>query len=331
MTNESIINRVRKLLALAAEGSGATEAEAALAAARAAEIMEEHGLRTAQLEAGGGLGERRVDDQGEGGAFYRWQPELMAAIAESCFCHCEIVHESVAHGVGYRQRSVRGGFRLIGRESAVVSARVMFDYLNSTVWRLSRESGADTPRWFRRGCAERLGERLRHRHYEVLREQKEKAEAETERQAQSGSGNGTALVVVLEDYALRERDLNDDLRRGQPPGTTAARREESLRRSREQLEMQRRLVAEGVPPEIAWDMVYLNMTRERAEQYEAARSKQEQAPPRRQRKRRDRGPSAQETREQRARDSQSWATGRQTGDEVSLDRQVAEQEKRRIG
>jgi len=44
MTRERALERIRKLLALAAPGSGAAEEEARTAAVQAARLMSEHGL-----------------------------------------------------------------------------------------------------------------------------------------------------------------------------------------------------------------------------------------------------------------------------------------------
>ena len=53
-----VVERIKKLLALAKD-KGATEAEASVAAAKAAEIMEDYGLTMMAVESSGGEAEGR--------------------------------------------------------------------------------------------------------------------------------------------------------------------------------------------------------------------------------------------------------------------------------
>jgi hypothetical protein len=244
-TENKIIDRVRKLMALAADGSGATEAEASTAAAMAAAIMEEHGLAMAAVVAGGGQGEGRTSENVVGGAFFNYQTELMEAVAESCFCFVEVTGKLRGRHV------VRDGFRIIGRVSAVASTQVLFDYLDGTIMRLCREAKPEVPKWFRRGMAERIGERLKQRHAEKLAEQEAAAKAQRDAAAAAGSGNGTALTVTLVDYQQDERDLNEDLRRGLAPGTTRSRRDAAERKDKERNDQMESLQKEGLSYSVA--------------------------------------------------------------------------------
>lgn len=308
-TDTKIVDRIKKLLALAASGSGATEAEASTAAAKAAEIMEEYGLTTMAVEMSGGVGESRGRDgvKVDAPAWYRG---IMEALAESFFCHVDLVK------TGKRQFE----FRLIGRMSSVTSARLTFEYLSAAVWRLSRQvKDGGSPHYFRCGCAERIAERIRDRHVARLKAQKEEAEARTA----SGQTNG-ALVVTLVDLEHRERCLNEDFRRGLKPGTT----EERINKSRADTAVKEarvaELVAQGIAHGVAWNMVWFNWDRAKAEEYEAAYLKAQAKA----RARSDRWTKSDQQkwesyqRQQNKRSHPSWMSGRQVGDKVSLDQQI---------
>lgn len=338
-----IVERVRKLLALSASGSGATENEASTAAAMAAALMEEHGLEMARVVAAGGEGESREDDTRSGGAFHYYQEELMGYVAESCFCYVETTWTTNAKG-----DRVRDGFRLIGRKSAVASARVLHDYLDKTIMRLSKEAKPEVPKWFRRGMAERIGERLRDRHRETLRRQEAEAEAERERQrvraTHPGSApTGTALVVTLQDYQRDEEELNTDVRLGRAPGTTRKRREEAEAKAAETERRIGALQAEGHSFNVAYWMVVSGNTLEEAQTREASvaarQAAQEESAPETEaqrarrlarEERRDERQREEWRREQRKRSSSSWRTGRQVAENVGLDKQVDSRKQERL-
>jgi hypothetical protein len=74
-----LIQRIQKLLALAAEGSGASEAEANSAMEKAQAIMNEHNLTLATIAATGGKGsEARAKEAMDGQAMFDYQRNLMA-------------------------------------------------------------------------------------------------------------------------------------------------------------------------------------------------------------------------------------------------------------
>lgn len=326
MTTEKIIDRIRKLLALADTGRGATEAEASLAAAKAAELMEEYGLSTMTVEMSGGKGEARASNK-IGSTHEPWHLPLMVAIAESCFCFVD--HERVG---SYRKFE----FRLIGRQSAVTTAGIMFDYLRKTIARLSREALVESAFRFRCGCTERIVERLQERHATTLRRQKQDADERAARQRASGeTATANALVVTLVDYEQHERDLNEDYRMGLEPGTTARRRAAREAAAKAAEARLNALVAEGIPYGVAWNMVYLNHTRERAEQYEAQWTKDQDTKAKRSRRRKewtqaDERAWQSEQRRRERKTSSSWTAGRSAGDSVGLDPQVSKSSTRSL-
>src|SRR5882672_11177221 len=83
-----IATLINKLLVLSKDG-GATEAEAALAAEKAQQLMTEHNLSFAHVEAAGGKSgddAKRTSDNVSHRQVYKWQRTLMAALAELNFC-----------------------------------------------------------------------------------------------------------------------------------------------------------------------------------------------------------------------------------------------------
>jgi hypothetical protein len=335
---DRVLDRIRKLLRLASDARG-NEHEAALAARRAGELMEQHGLSTAVIEAAGGVGEGRVSKDAE--SFERgrapWMAELMRAVAEASFCLCEVEHI----GSGKKQRMT---FRLFGRESAVAGAFALADYLKQTIWRLSGAPGVERPHYFRSGCAERLGERVREGHAAALAEQRAEAERAQRESAARAKHPGawhtsTALTVILADAAAAAAAANEELRRGLPPGTLAAERAAAAAERAARERDYQKLIADGIEQGVAWNMVFMNMTHARAVEYEAewqvrnsVREESEQTRRRRtRREEREREASFRRyLREQERKSDPSWVAGREKGDEVSLARQLSEDRGRRL-
>jgi len=328
-----VIQRVRKLLALAADG-GATEAEAQLAAEKAREIMAENGLSTATVEASGGAGEARLDTRMSGLAGQWYQPPLMEAVCKACFVHVDRTYKNDRAG-----RTLGDGYRMIGRESGIATAQVLFEYLCQTIERMARETtGLSKPKWFRRGMSERLIERINARHEQALAEQARAAREQNVRAQHPGSAStSNALVVVLEDYVQKEHDLNEDMRRGWPAGTTAANRAkeqaemaawsvEYERKSRERRAATEKLVVElGVLWEVAAYMV-AGFTREHAEEL-AAPPKPETEAQRRKREAKEERERQRSSRrnEEHKRLSPEWRAGRVAAESVGLDPQIKNQ------
>lgn len=312
MTDSKIVDRIKKLLAMT-ESRGATEAEAAVAAAKIQEMLEEHGLEMAQIDLEGGAGERRTQGRAGAAGFRRerWSETLMRAVAESCFVEPIVL----------RDGPKVMGFALVGRESAVVSAEVLYDYLSGVVVRLASQCDGS---WsaFRFGCAERLASRLEQRHRERLDEQRRQATV----RAATGETAG-ALVIVLEDYAQRERDLNNDYRRGVAPGTTKGERDESERKFREEKRRISELQAQGKSWDVAWWMVAYDMSEEQAIAQEERLSKVSvQEPPKSHKKQRQR---YYVDFDERRRQHPDYRRGSRAADDVSLDQQI-DADKRRL-
>jgi hypothetical protein len=219
-----IIARIKKMMTLAQHGS-ANEGEANNAAEMAQRIMLEHNISMAQIDSHSpDDGSKRSKVLDEGNAKYAFQRELMEACAEVNFVYQEVRYDRK----GTYPKAI--GYTLIGREANVVATRTLFEYLFETTERLGRDYvGNDSLAYsipansFKEGCAARLGERLRQRHQESLRQQAREAR-ERNAAAQHPAASGTALVVVMTDYAQEEKDRNEDLRLGKPEGYTSHRR-----------------------------------------------------------------------------------------------------------
>lgn len=324
--DKKVLDRVRKLLALAADG-GATEGEAASAAEFARKIMAENGISNATIEAGGGQGEGRTKDGSTGRTGKRWMRDIMEALARSSFVTTD-------WHPGYRGRA--GRWELWGRESAVVTVKLMHEYLVRTVDRVARERGSPTDELFKEAMGDRIAQRLAERHDTAMAAQKREAEAQPQPSASPGSNS---LVVVLEDYAQKERDLNDDLRNGLEPGETERRRlqrnMEYQQRVAEREQKRAALFAEGLS-ELIVDLIMQGFTRDRAEAL-AAEQPEPQVESEKARKKRHEEYQRWEERNRRHQEKQaarrgspSYRAGRIAGDSVGLDTQVGQAETKKI-
>lgn len=350
--SEKIITLINKLLALSKDG-GATEAEAALAAEKAQELMTEHNLSMATVEAAGG-------DSGEGGVrvkdglnhrqVYNWQKQLMAHVAELNFCHCMLRYEQ-RNGY-YNPTKVFNGYQLIGRAANVASTRVMFEYLLQTINRVAK-GHLDPKEFFTRfghsfkeGMADRIVERLQERRRHEVEEQEKKAR-EANVRAQHPSSAGNALVVVLKDFVQDETDLNNDMVKGWEPGTTSRNRRKSEERqvkwAAEQEAKRIALRAEWVArdPTLGDDWLYylergydLDFVRKLMKPDPAKPETERQKLKREERERNERNERNREwskyQRENARLDQRGYAAGIQAGDNVGLDRQMDEDRKRRL-
>lgn len=200
MTNERILDRVRKLLKLSHSNN---EHEAANAAVRAAELMSEHAISEAMLEVvkaddepAPHIAERIVEDgldiEEQTKQRVAWRDRILSPLALRFNCECFY---------GGRENSNLIAF---GRESNVAAWRYTGMYLIAEVDRLADEAwlkeGADLaavgqrPRtWksaFRLGAADVIYERLYAEYYK--RKEKEKAHAEAKAKELAAAAGETA-------------------------------------------------------------------------------------------------------------------------------------------
>lgn len=314
---EAIADRIQKLLALA--NNNPNEHEAAAATEKAQALLEAYNLDLMEL---GGKDAGRKDTKLKGG-LYRWQRGLWEEIASLNFCMYWSI-KGMTRGSKYEHR-------LLGREVNVASTRVMAEYLEQTIERLTREQFNNDPkRYFskagiayREGMADSLCGRLRERRYEQKKQaEREKREQEATSKHPGAAQTENALTVI--DVASSENDLNHDFLNSWEPGTTAQRRKvreaESERYMEEARARQRAreeadaLLRETNPDE--WQ----RLRDEEAKQQEKWRKREE-----RNAKRRKgyayTGPKVRH---------ESYHAGYDKGGEISLDQQVSKTDTRKI-
>ncbi len=331
--DKSIINRIQKLLALAAKDSGATESEANSAMEKAQAIMSEHNLTMATIAATGKAGtEARTKEGLDGQAMFDYQRDLMSAIAETNYCYVSIIYS-------HKGRSTKAiGYRLIGTESNVMTTKVMFEYLMQTINRLVLiEVNNDYRQRMSRyaiswctGCANRLRDRIKERHDNYLADQKKEADQTRKAAQHPASPSHGALVVVMEDYAQKERDLNEDFRMGREPGATARLRSE--RDAKEKERRQKKIaeaLAAGFSQEVAEAFAgYLFDSLQEAHDWVHGIEKEKtEAEKAKEAKEDERWYRRQQSREEKAlakRDWSAYAKGSNAGSSISLDRQVGQ-------
>lgn len=352
--DRKVIERVKKLLALAND-AGATEHEAALAAERAREIMAANGISNATIEASGGQGEGRTADKRKGHTGKHWMREIMRALAKQSFVEVDWTPGSARtvwsdeENDFVKAGNKAGHWDLWGRESAVVTVKLMHEYLVRTVDRVAREGNRPTDEVFKEAMGMRIAERLYEKHELAMREQARKAREANAAAAHPGSATANALTIVLTDYAQSELDANSDLRNGWEPGTTAQkRRERELRDQQRQAEVaaqakaradeRERLRSEGFEDEEVIELILDGFSPERAE----AMVEENNSPEAQAKKAKERQRTAAEEEKWRERQNKRWAkyaerinspsyrAGKRAGDSVGLDGQVGQSSAKKL-
>jgi hypothetical protein len=240
-----IIERIQKLLNLAAKNPNKAEADAA--AAKAQELLTQYNLDAATVGSATDSG-RREEAKVRGG-FYQYQRDLYRAVAELNFCfywHQEFIDETQlsnrirlhmpkAEQAGYFENGKvkrrwwgRKQFRhvFVGRVVNTAATRVMATYLEQAVERACRERLGENgehlfSRWaisFREGAVEELVGKISERFYDRLR--KEQAEL---RKAQRAAGKAEddanaptgSTAVTLHTLVKSEADANYDFIHGE--------------------------------------------------------------------------------------------------------------------
>lgn len=162
MVDESIIEKIRKLRAVAERGK-LGEAESALFAAKVAELLQEHGLSMSDIA------EVDREDHVEDENFEMmyadpWRMSLFRSAEKLYFCY-SFATEFLVQG------KLRKGRVIVGRPHNVATLRETYQYLEETTLRLARDYARDNVGsydsaracriGFERGCGVRLAERLR--------------------------------------------------------------------------------------------------------------------------------------------------------------------------
>ena len=324
----AIIEKVKKLLALA--NNNDNEHQAAAASAKAMELLAAYNLDMASVGTTSASGKR--EDSKLNGGLYGWQRDLWKAVAVLNFCLYECKKGNYK-GSAYEHR-------LIGRKENVVGATVMAQYLQQTVDRLAKETANERGLnvfcremiAYREGVASRLYERLNQLRRDKLAEDERKAReqsAASRHPASASTSNALTLVSVIQT----EADLNQDYVYGYEPGYTAHYRAESLaRRAAAEAAAEQALRQRDEDEDRNPELKAARLAREQkdAEEYEkwerAWRKRQE-------RNERRRGGGyryrANTPREQRA-SLREFGEGYERGDSIGLHQQLDENRKNRL-
>jgi hypothetical protein len=131
MSEQKIIDRIRKLLNLA---NSANEHEAALAAAQATDLMLKHEIEEAQLADEGAeeLGEVDKESIDETGSIVPWKGNIAAGLAQSMGCQMYYGRSKYVRGQKQKRTYV-----IIGQESKRATIKYMYNYLCAELIRLA--------------------------------------------------------------------------------------------------------------------------------------------------------------------------------------------------
>lgn len=327
--SEKVIERIKKLLALANNNPNEAEAEAAMAKAQA--MLEQHNLDVASI--GHTAQGRPRKDQKQKGGLYGWQRKLWENVAKLNFCHYWSL-KGLKRGSTYEHR-------IVGSHANVVSTELMAEYLQNAIERMAqtwaKEQGYKSvfvreAIAYREGLAERIALRLSLLREQRIAEAKQKAAEEAARaQHPAYASSGTALTIV--DIMEDEDALNNDYLQGWEPGTTAAMRAAQKARQAawvaEQAEKQR-IHEEKLQNDPAYKADY----EAKQAEIEAANQKWYEDYLKKQARRESRSSGRQRTRaltpeEQRAQ-MREFRQGYNDGDKIGLDTQVDGEKRRAV-
>lgn len=307
---QKVMERIQKLLNLAANNP--SEAEAASAAARAQELLQQYNLDAAIVERSTGKDGKREEFKTRGG-FYEHQRDLWGAVAKLNFClyWTQKYYEKydkpkfVKRYNGFRDGHMQLRHRIVGRMVNTAASKAMAEYLEQVVERLTMERlharGEDNrqmfSRWamsYRKGLVYRICEKLAER-YKLKLDEEAREAAERAKNAP----HSTATALTLTSYVESEKDANLDFVNGE--GFSARRREREARRAKEKAEE---------------DARYAQWAKENPEEARKKEEKWEKLAARYQR-------SAERQLENKL-DFGAWNAGYNKGDEVSIDQQMGD-------
>lgn len=242
----NVVQKVEKLLRLAAKNPN--EAEAAAATNKAQELLAAYNLDMAAVEQLSGEGGKRAQEDLEGGR-YQWQRDLWTSVAELNFClyWSQIAFVESPLGKIYqwdndRRCSVRGvqkhQHRLVGRTVNVAATKAMAPYLEQAVDRLTRERCVKGKidlrgRWansYREGITASVVRKIYARHEQFMHEEARKRhEAEAAAREFDKGQVSTSTAITLSSYVKSEEDANIDFVYG--AGTSAQWAQDRARRA----------------------------------------------------------------------------------------------------
>lgn len=231
---QAAVDKVEKLLRLAAKNP--SEAEAAAATAKAMDLLSAYNLDIGAVEQATGTSGKRAAEDLAGGRF-EWERDLWEAVAELNFC-LYFNHTVFMEMPGGKIRRWKAGkvvsgvqqhqHKLVGRKVNIAATKAMATYLQEAIARLTRErcsAGRISPQspWatsYRQGMSNSIINKIWARYRERLSdEENARREAAAAAQATMREGVSTSTAVTLSSYVASEHDANIDLAYGE--GTSA--------------------------------------------------------------------------------------------------------------
>lgn len=228
------LGKIAKLLQLAAKNPNQHEAAAATAKAQA--LLASLNLDMAAVETATGAETKRADHLIKGGR-HIWQRDLWESVAELNFCFYWSQEKFIPDEAGrYRQfingQSVRGRYqrqhRLVGRIINIQTTKMMAEYLEQTIDRLTRKRCAEgvislRSEWaftYRRGLCDEVILAIYEKRKEQLSEETRRNREAAEADIRSTKGSvSTATELTLTSFVKSEMDANADFVYG--AGTSA--------------------------------------------------------------------------------------------------------------
>jgi hypothetical protein len=240
---EKVVERIQKLLNLAAKNPN--EAEAAAAASKAQELLTRYNLDVATVENESGRDGKREQAAVDGG-FLQHQRDLWKSVAQLNFCFHWTQRQWVdvpGKKWGYRDGKYVRRHVVVGRTVNVKTTQAMASYLQNVVERLTREriKGTEISRlsnWavsYRKGITKRIIEKVEDRREKLLAAEAADLRRRQHAAAREGTSTATALTVAL--HAQNEHAANYDFLYGEGAwASIQADRAERARRRREEHE-----------------------------------------------------------------------------------------------
>lgn len=237
-----VIEKVQKLLSLAAKNPNQHEADAARA--KAQELMTAYNLDVATIEQATGIKDGRREQLRVEGGFYEYQRDLRKAVAELNFCMywTETYWVDATYKNAYSgQRMRKKRHRIVGRMVNTRISQTMSEHLEQAIERAVEEGlkGTEENRHsryahaFRVGAAEELVSRISDRYRKRLRAEKvAAAKAAKNAAAVAGKDASTSTAMTLTGLVQSETDANIDFVYGE--GTAAKARADIARDAEEE-------------------------------------------------------------------------------------------------
>lgn len=181
MSNANVIEKIKNLLALAANAG--TEAEAENASRHAQRLMTQYRIETAELELAAAEDNHVVapiqENMGaeSGGKIAQWKISLMTTIAKINGCSLLMNWHWDGYGQGVRRKKVHS-FNIIGTEADAAMATAFYVSIRDTIEhlakinkpKLGRGDGKNWATSFKLGCASTIRARLKEGHEEARAE-----------------------------------------------------------------------------------------------------------------------------------------------------------------